>query len=553
MRRAALGGLIWLGAALAAAPCAHAHEFESEHYAVWSDVSAALAERVAQRMERMHTAYGKLVGVPASGGRFKVRLYASQEACAAYVQQAHGVKGDRFRYVHYGVRSPKNEVVGWHLPDPALFARLRHEAFHQHLRAIVGHPPTWLNEGLAELLEASEITPEGELRVRLSAPMLRRLREGVFKLSPSPLAKKGYERIELRALVRMPKEDWQAKEGSAYCQSWALVHYMLLEDERRWASRLSDYMGGLTRDADGASNLEGAFKAGFAGLDFGQLFSDYSAWVKRTEAPGASDYRAADVAFKARDYDQACELLGRALSADGRNPRYLYLRSEARFSSSKFAEAQEDIVAALQEAPEDELYYLTLGKVLVYRKQWPEAKWALEVARRGGLEASAKRYVAKIPSGTTARALVLTSDSPASAPTPTEAPLREQPSPPPAAPSPPPAAPSRAEPQEVVVGSLVAAKWKNGKWYTAKISAVSAKGYGVHYDDGTRAEDVPAEWLKPLARPGELAPGDRVLAVWKKAQMWGGVIDSVSPEGCVVRWDDGTGTKEIPFGKLCKE
>lgn len=546
MRSRALQGLICLGVALAAAPSAHAYEFESEHYAVWSDVSQGLAERVARRMERMRVAYGKLVGTPTSGGRFKVRLYATQEGCAAYVQQAHGVKGDRFRYVHYGVGSPKNEVVGWHIPDPALFARLRHEAFHQHLRAMVGHPPTWLNEGLAELLEASEISAAGELTVRLSAPMLRRLREGVFKLDPSPLAKKGYERIDLRTLVRMPKPDWQAKEGSAYCQSWALVHYMLLEDERRWAGSLSGYLGGLTRDADDGANLEGAFKAGFAGLDFGQLYSDYSAWVKRATAPGTADYQAADVAFKARDYDRACELLGRALAADGRNPRYLYLRSEARFSSSQFEGAQEDIVAALQEAPEDELYYLTLGKVLVYRKQWPEAKWALEVARRAGLETQAQRYAAKIPGGTAARELVLTSDPPASGQAPT-APAREQPSPSPSA------QPSPSQPQEIVVGSAVAAKWKNGKWYTAKISAVTASGYGVHYDDGTKEAAVPAGWLKPLAQPGELAPGDRVLAAWKKAQMWGGVVDSVSPDGCVVRWDDGTGTQTVPFGKICKE
>lgn len=554
--RAALPSFAALGALLLCGSVASAHEARSQHYRVVCDTSQADADLIAQRLERMFKAYGRFLGPLelGSGERFQVRILRDQAAYEA-LGAKQGFKGDRFRYLH-AVGDLKRAVVGWRTPLPTLLMRLRHEGFHQYFRRKVNYPPQWLNEGLAEVFEASLVDDAGRLSVRINAPMHRRLREGILKIDRGRLNKKGYQRIQIPTLVGMTKRQWQAKIDSAYSQSWAFAHFLLVGDEGAHTKRLSAVIASLQPEGDEAANLAASQEA--LG-DVPGLARAYLAWAKRTKVPGADSYARADAAFDKQDYATAERELTRALKADPLNPRYAYLRAQSRYSQSKLEEAREDIENAIAYAPEESVYYLSLGKISTFRKKWPEAKWALEKAKTMGHGKHVAKYLAKIPSGTRARAPRLDGTAKAEGRAAPDlgggAPARQPARPKPTRPKPTRPKPANPAPASAgfAAGQAVAAKWRNGKWYAAAIKGPGAKPgtFRVHYDDGTKEKSVPPARLRRLAEPGEISVGDAVLAVWKKAQMWPGKVVSVDDSGIKVRWDD-SGSQRVPWGKFFK-
>ncbi|MBL4847704.1 MAG: DUF1570 domain-containing protein [Planctomycetes bacterium] len=526
---------------------ASAYEFQSARYHVTTETSQSDARAVADRMEHMFKAYESLLGpIPLkSGERLRVRLFATPKAYQAYCSKS-GFKGDRFRYVHYEPGDQRNEVIGWKIPDPALFMRLQHEGFHQYLRRKIHRPPTWLNEGLAEVFEAALVDSSGRTSWQLSAPMLRRLREGVLKLDRGSLNKKAYKRIEAKVLVSLSKKDWLAQKSTAYCHSWALAHFLFRADKSN-RRLLSACLAALKPGGSEAANLDAAR---LALGDIGDLSERFEAWVKATEVPGGASYARASAAFRKGNYKGAEAELEQALKADPVNPRYRYLRAQSRYSQSKLGPARVDIEIAIAYAPEEAVYYLSLGQIATFRKSWREAKWALEEARAMGLGKRAAKYLAKLPRGTRAQAPKIRGEVAtlgsvgASAETPRR-PVS------PGAPEPR-KQPAPSETKALSTGQAVAAKWRNGKWYSAKLVGASGSTFRVHYDDGTKETSVPTSRLRSFAKPGEIAVGDAVLAVWKKAQMWPGRVEAVDERGIKVRWNDGSGTKRVSWGKFFK-
>ncbi len=136
-------------------------------------------------------------------------------------------------------------------PDPALRAGLVHEGFHQYFRSIIGEPPDWINEGLAELLENADIGPDGAVTPRNHRPWICCWREAIRGLEgDAPTC--AY--TPLRDLVRAPKEEWLRSPNASYCESWGLVSF-LWEDPR-----LREVLKALKPAASRAENLEAAFR-----------------------------------------------------------------------------------------------------------------------------------------------------------------------------------------------------------------------------------------------------------------------------------------------------
>ena len=99
------------------------------------------------------------------------------------------------------------------------------------------------------------------------------------------------------------------------------------------------------------------------------------------------------------------------------------------------------------------------------------------------------------------------------------------------------------------VGSRVAAKWKDGNWWYGAIGQVEDDGYVINYADGDVLKVAPNGVL-PIAAPGSLQIGTHVLAVWKGARMYPGVITAVHQASATVRWDDGDTPLVVPFEQI---
>lgn len=102
------------------------------------------------------------------------------------------------------------------------------------------------------------------------------------------------------------------------------------------------------------------------------------------------------------------------------------------------------------------------------------------------------------------------------------------------------------------VGDHVAAKWSDGKYWTATITGIDGSKYNVAYDDGT-AGSVTKDGLKPIAAQADLKVGDAVWAVWSgNSKMYEGTIQELQSGGAIIKWNDGSMPSLANYGKIAK-
>lgn len=100
-------------------------------------------------------------------------------------------------------------------------------------------------------------------------------------------------------------------------------------------------------------------------------------------------------------------------------------------------------------------------------------------------------------------------------------------------------------------GDRVAAKWKDGNWWYGTVASVDADGYVIHYADGDVLK-VSKLAVIPVAPPGSLKLGDHVIALWKGAKMYPGVITRIDANTATVKWDDGDTPLDVPLSAIAK-
>ena len=134
-------------------------KYQTEHYQIITDMSSEVTKKVGNNMETILQEYSRILPFPEEqlpSSLFRVRIFFRKEDFQKYCREALGDTYDRKSFVYYHCRNlEEREVVCFLLPEIPFFRRLHHEAFHQYFRHFIYYPPQWLNEGLAELFEAS--------------------------------------------------------------------------------------------------------------------------------------------------------------------------------------------------------------------------------------------------------------------------------------------------------------------------------------------------------------------------------------------------------------
>ena len=101
----------------------------------------------------------------------------------------------------------------------------------------------------------------------------------------------------------------------------------------------------------------------------------------------------------------------------------------------------------------------------------------------------------------------------------------------------------------IAVGARVAAKWKDGNWWYGSVGRDDDDGFVINYADGDVLKVAKTDVLA-VSSPGQLKVGDHVVAVWKGAKMYPGVITAVHQTSAIVQWDDGDVPLEVPFEQI---
>ena len=350
-------------------------KYQTEHYQIITDVSFGMAKKVGNHMEAILQEYSRILPFPEEqlpSSLFRVRIFLRKEDFQKYCREALGDTYDRKSFVYHHSRNlEEREAVCFLIPEIPFFRRLHHEVFHQYFRHFIYYPPQWLNEGLAELFEASPMTEQGRLQIKPSPGWVRRLKEDV-------LISKKHKYIDLKSLLTMSKEEWLKNSGSTYPESWAFCYYLLRSGKGQLARYLDNCIEVLNPNASREENTNKVFQGVFAKTNLPRLEKDWVEFIQKIHtAEGYGFFEKGQGLLGKRKYQEALTEFNKAIEMNDSYDRYYYFRALTYYSLKRYDQAIKNLKKALNIFPEYTAALFFLAKVYQKKKDYVRAKESL--------------------------------------------------------------------------------------------------------------------------------------------------------------------------------
>jgi tetratricopeptide (TPR) repeat protein len=247
--------LTFLSAALTARardPSAPWIEVKSPHFVVLTDSNEKQARHVAGQLERMravfHTLFPEATGD--SGAPIVVLALKERKGFQALEPAAYLARG-QLELSGLFLRAPDKNYILLRLDAQGEhpFATVYHEYTHLMMSKAMEWMPLWLNEGLAEFYQNTDIQ---EKEVRLGQPSaddILYLRQN--RLMPLP--------ILFKVDHSSPYYHEEQKGSVFYAESWALTHYLMVADHDKSTTRLTEYVKLVSQHQDPVAAAQTAF------------------------------------------------------------------------------------------------------------------------------------------------------------------------------------------------------------------------------------------------------------------------------------------------------
>jgi Tfp pilus assembly protein PilF len=243
-----------------------------------------------------------------------------------------------------GVYQPAEEkhfvVVRTDLEGPNPYEIVYHEYTHALMNINFRDMPLWLNEGIAEFYGNSAIHDDSVEIGKIAPNHLQVLQQN--KLIPIPTL--------LQADHTSPYYNENNRASVFYAESWAIVHYLLMDPDARKRNLLHDFLAAY----DASGNLVDAAQKSFGDLNkFAQKMESYSRQTSfyvgrvKTSIHGAAKSYSSRVLPPAEVDSQRGEL-------------YVY--------TQRFKEAKSSLDAAVQADPNLPLAHEGLGMLAYYER-----------------------------------------------------------------------------------------------------------------------------------------------------------------------------------------
>jgi tetratricopeptide (TPR) repeat protein len=129
------------------------------------------------------------------------------------------------------------------------FATVYHEYTHLQFRSAGEWMPLWLNEGVAEFFQNTEIRDKDVIIGEASADDILYLRQQ--RIIPLP--------VLFKVDVNSPYYHEENKGSVFYAESWALTHMLLISDREKGTNHVTEYMNLMSHHADPVEAAEKAF------------------------------------------------------------------------------------------------------------------------------------------------------------------------------------------------------------------------------------------------------------------------------------------------------
>jgi len=254
------------------------------------------------------------------------------------------VGGDDMNYIALSAE------MGGENPYDTIF----HEYVHLLVKTNFTTLPLWFNEGLAEYYSTFEIK-DGDRKVLLG----KVISNHVFYLREQKF-------IPLQTLFnvdhRSPLYNESNKRGVFYAQSWALMHYLLLNQQRQ--PQLGRFLNLLIAGMPPEKAFPEAFQTDFATIE-----KELKEYIKRNTYPS-------QLATFERKLEFDLEMKSAPLSdAEGE-----YYMGDLLSHSGRLTEAEEHLKKAIELDPNFALAHASLGMLEMHKGNYAVAKKYLEKA-----------------------------------------------------------------------------------------------------------------------------------------------------------------------------
>jgi tetratricopeptide (TPR) repeat protein len=241
----------------------------SPHFVVVTDSSEKQGRRVADQFERMrsvfHAAFPKAKIDP--GAPIIVLATKDEKAFRALEPQAYLAKGSLKLGGLFLRAADKNYVLmRLDVEGEHPYAVVYHEYTHLLLSKSEEFMPLWMSEGLAEFYQNTEIHDKDASLGEPSSQNILWLRQN--RLLPLP--------ILFTVDHTSPYYHEENKGSIFYAESWALTHYIEMNDFQRKTHRMSDYLALVSQQVDPVTAATRTFG------DLRQLEKDLEAYIHQT-------------------------------------------------------------------------------------------------------------------------------------------------------------------------------------------------------------------------------------------------------------------------------
>ena len=207
---------------------------QSPHFTVVGDVSARELRRVAEQMEQFHELLGLVLErrdlrVPDT----TVIVFKNRRKYDPFQPTYQGAAVQVAGYFSPGAM---NYVTLVSNPEGDYQSVVYHEYVHLVLNAAIGVMPPWMAEGLAEFYGNTKIAPGGK-----SAQLGNIAQYHIWQLQK--------EMLPLQALAGVTKDspfyNERDKSSVFYAESWALIHYLQLGQQRKYSQKTGAFLDGI--------------------------------------------------------------------------------------------------------------------------------------------------------------------------------------------------------------------------------------------------------------------------------------------------------------------
>lgn len=237
-----------------------------------------------------------------------------------------------------------------------------HVIFHEYVHFLVNNNlsnvPLWLNEGLAEYYSTFQAS-DNNRKLRLGAPIEWHLQA---------LQSRGL--LPLKTLLAVdensPHYNERSKAGIFYAESWAFVHYLMLENNMERRPQLVRFLSRL----NAGISLETNFRQSF-GVDYAAMEAELDGYIKRFRFPvmditvekpidyekemqsarateAEVQYRLGDLLLHARRPDDAERYLQKALALEPGSADTLVALGSTRYRQERYEEAKKFFRQAIE-------------------------------------------------------------------------------------------------------------------------------------------------------------------------------------------------------------